>query len=144
VTVAHRRSRSSRRGLSSRSIVTTYRSHGSTSAHPSAWPPTSFSVPSATAGQHDEWIILSGDLDGSTSLTRPITVHVWPSGPQYVAETDDFSVIAYGDTSRQAVEELRGEIVSHLRWLDECGEMLAPRLRQERYRLRRIIMHENG
>lgn len=91
---------------------------------------------SETGSAPDRSLTIEGGLAGGYVLRRPVSVTVWEEGAEIVVDAPDLDLHAFGDDTDAAVMHLRARIVAHLERLEELGERLAPRLRDQRQRLR--------
>lgn len=93
-----------------------------------------------TGSSPERRLSIEGGLAGGYALRCPVAVTVWEEGAEVVADAPDLDLHAFGDDTDAAVMNLRARIVAHLARLEALGDRLAPRLRDERQRLRDLLI----
>lgn len=81
-----------------------------------------------------------GSLPGGYGLRSPIPVSVWPESGEFVADSPDVNIHAFGPSADEAVDNLGGQIVDQWLRLEAFGDRLAPRMSRDRDRLRALIV----
>ena len=88
----------------------------------------------------EETFVLDGRLSNGCALRHPLLVQVWQEGDEFVADSADFNLHAFGGDPEEALQNLRQHLVNHLAFLEEQEDKLVPRLARDRERLRELFV----
>lgn len=98
----------------------------------------------APANGYEEVFGLEGQMPGGYLLAERLSVRVIFVGTEFVAEQRRLDLHAFGDTAIEAVLNLRERVVQHYRRLEELGERLSPRLKEQRRLMGTLLLRENA
>lgn len=93
---------------------------------------------------YEEWFLIKGKLPRGYVLRGAVMVHRWLEGSEFVAAAPMLNLHAFGVTPAIALAHLAEEIVAWVIQLETLGDMVSPRLSQERELLARTVAQPNA
>lgn len=80
---------------------------------------------------YNEWVFVEGDLAHGFRLTKPIYIHLWIEGEEFVADAPLLYVHAFGERVDEALDNLGEAIIDRLLFLRKHGTKLSPRMHDQ-------------
>ena len=80
--------------------------------------------------QFNQRLAIGGALPGGYVLRQPLPVHLWREGREFVAASEYLSLHGYGNSPREALDELKAAIVEQHERLTTLENRLVPRMRE--------------
>jgi hypothetical protein len=87
-----------------------------------------------------ETVFIDGRLSSGYMLAHPIRIDVWIEAGKFVADAPDLNVHSFGEDRDAAIANLCRLLVTHFERLDRRGDMLSPKMAEDRDRLRRVLV----
>lgn len=93
---------------------------------------------------YDEWLFVEGELTAGYYLSRPLRIHLWIEGDEFVADAPMLNTHAFGSSRSVAMDNLGEAIVEHYRHLEQMRDHLAPRMERELKLLQHYVMESDA
>lgn len=98
----------------------------------------------STDERYHTFLQIQPKMGKGLNFARPIGVELWREGEEFVAESPEFDVHAFGNDRAEALMALIQYLPTHLRLLESEGDNLAPWLIETRDALHELLSEEDG